>query len=265
MKIKEYLTNPVGKGSAIYPVRDMAKKMNDKYVLRKQKIKYKMYDVKGSIYFQFQIPSSTDGIYYDVIISFIKSAESGGVSILDMDFQIFSNCPSFVFTFCYSYNKRGLVLTDMQRNRTNKAIVESADTRNPYNLIGYEYSVYMALKHIVANNLINIEMIKKNSVKVITINKLIDNIQDFDSLMLRRDAKAKQNREKEKKDAKKLRIAQKVDVANLEETDVKHAATTEHVKEVMQQPKVASSNRTLTSNRTKSVKSTNRTKGVKKK
>lgn len=154
--IKEFLNNPAGKGSAVLNISATKEKFNIKYNEIHKKISHRSFSVKDDIYILVNIPSSVEGIFYDVLLKFIKNNKSIGSSILDMDMQIFSNSPSFLYTYANAYDKNKLFIRDCKKKLSSKMLSDIAKTRNPYGVLSYDFSVYSALYYIVTNGYTNI-------------------------------------------------------------------------------------------------------------
>ena len=202
MNIREYLSNPLGKGSAVMQIKHMADLYNKRYENNRQNISHKIYLVRDTLYFHIKIPSSIDIIHYDVVIKFMPTKVSTDVTILDMDFQVFSNCPSFIYTYANTYNRKGMVIPEIKRKLTKEAIKKSAKVRNPYDIIGYEYSIYLAFKYIMDKRLFSIIDMQQRAIKSKTVMDLYSKIQDFDSLMKKRSLREKVLRERNKQESK---------------------------------------------------------------
>ena len=94
--IKEFLNNPAGKGSTVLNINATKDKYIERYNLIRKKITHKTYFVKDIIYIIVNIPSSVEGIMYDVVLKFENTKKSTGNTITDMSMQLFSNSPSFL-------------------------------------------------------------------------------------------------------------------------------------------------------------------------
>lgn len=220
MYFQDYLKNPLGKGAAMYPARQMYREYADRYKLISDDIRYKVHIIKDNIYIHFRIPSNVDTIYYDTVIEFVYNSKSGGFSVLDWDFKVFSNCPSFVYTYSHAYAKRDMLIKDLDKKYSGNAHKTPADTRNPYKVTGYEYSVFMALYHIRARRIYSLRYLKAVGKVSSNMNALYADIQDMDSILKRRKAKQLQIREDEKKqqalEKKEMQLVNQQDVLGVE-------------------------------------------------
>lgn len=199
MFIRDYLRNPLGKGVAMYPARQMFQEYKDRYNTIAMDIRYRIYFINDKYYFHFRIPSKVDEITYDVVIEFHDNGKSINNTILDWDFRVFSNCPSFVFTYAYAYNKKDMLIKDLDKKFTNAAAKMPSNVRNPYKITGYEFSVFMALYHIMQRRVYLLSYLNEIALKPGNMTPLIRDIQDMDSILKRRKAKEMQMKESERR------------------------------------------------------------------
>jgi hypothetical protein len=149
MKISEYIDNPYGKGSAFVNRKVIyADLINRYYALTK---KYKMftnfiYKDGKDYYCHIRIPSeSIEEMTYDVII-FINHSSS---IIKNNEFKVFSNCPSFVFTYAYVFNKNKMLIDFLRGQFDDPILSEDPMVRNPNRVLGYEKSIFYALNYLI--------------------------------------------------------------------------------------------------------------------
>lgn len=204
MNLQQWIDNPLGKGSILND-KENTRRLNELYKDISKTIKVKLFKGKdkNKLYFYIKIPSESfpNDIFYDVVIELYRPKDSQNQSIYDMNFRFFSNCPSFVYYYAYAYNKRGFVMTSLQKRITEKSIVDPPNIRNPYRITAHEFSIYLAVKTIVSgpknfDSLMNIAETKK-------LGNVIKDIQNFNGLMKRykslkkaKSAKNKINRSK---------------------------------------------------------------------
>lgn len=135
--IASYIANPTGKGSAYVASRGMIKQgLNLTFIKLLQKYRRHFYAVpytypNGDILFLVKVPSEEyeqNKITYDVMF-LIKYDRNK--SRENRDIEVYSNCPSFVFTYCYVYNKKGLFLTKLRDKMPREALENAPVVRNP--------------------------------------------------------------------------------------------------------------------------------------
>lgn len=201
--IKEFLNNPAGKGSAVLNISSTKEKFKAKYDTICKKISHKTYSVKNDIYILVNIPSSVEGIFYDVLLKFSKGKSSVGKSITDMSMKIFSNSPSFLYTFANAYDKQKIFLRECRKKLSSKMLSDIAKTRNPYGVLSYDFSVFAALFYIVNNGYTSIEDLKMNDYMECGLNKVIDQVKHADTLQKNRKLQKDYNKMMEEKELKK--------------------------------------------------------------
>lgn len=158
MNIMEYFNNPAGVGAAIIPSReairtDYQNRFNKLFKEKKDLFRVDTF-VDGKDYFiLISIPSEEKdrNNSYDVVVKFndVKT-EQGSPTIRSYNIQLFSNSPSFIFTYAYVFNKEGLLVEELKRKLRDETF-DPPTTRNPYRAISYEKSTFMAVNYILAN------------------------------------------------------------------------------------------------------------------
>lgn len=193
--IKEFFNNPAGKGSAVLNINATKNKFQEKYNQIHKKISHKSFFVKDDIYILVNIPSSVEGIMYDVLMKFEKNKKSIGTTILDMEMQLFSNSPSFLYTYANAYDKQKLFIKECKKKLSPKMLSDIAKTRNPYGVLSYDFSIYSALWYVLSNGYTNIDDLK-----------MTDNINCNLSTVLKyvKDAELLQKNRKVQKDYNKM-------------------------------------------------------------
>lgn len=153
--IASYIANPTGKGSAYLAKRATIKQgLNLTFIKLLQKYRRHFYATpyiysSGDILFWVKVPSEDyehNKIAYDVMF-FIKYNKN--VKLVNRDIEVYSNCPSFVFTYCYVYNQRGLFLSKLRDKMPSEVLTRAPEIRNPIQSLGYEKSTYIAARYLV--------------------------------------------------------------------------------------------------------------------
>lgn len=154
MTIQEYLTNPAGKGSTVLGDQSLIKSRYEEEaqaLLSSGKIPNVYFLKKRYIIFHFQLESKSGAKYggnlhYDILIQLdIKAIKPEEKKILDIDFQVYSNCPSFLYTYANLFNKKGLLINWSKKLFEKETIRKMASVRNSYGIIGYERSLYITM------------------------------------------------------------------------------------------------------------------------
>lgn len=170
MTIEQYLTNPTGKGAAISlkPVRDQ---LDTEYQQLREKIQYRIYSKGNLLWFYVLIPShSADGVNYEVLIEVdIKTMNPDPNSREKIDllpFKCYSNTPSFVYTYAYVFHRQKLLIPFTEKYYAPQVLTQKPVVKNPYLMIGYERSIYMALKKITEQGNSAMFRIKPNQIPI---------------------------------------------------------------------------------------------------
>ena len=153
MTYEEYIRNPMGKNNAVYSQRFMFQEMytakfNAVMAREAGKISVTKYKVSEKQYIlHMMIPSEVvEKFYYDVIIVFTAPNESiaAETTLKNYSVQFYSNDPSFVFTYAYSFRKNNMFAEDFASKMSKIALTEKPKETNPKLLVGYVKSIYFA-------------------------------------------------------------------------------------------------------------------------
>lgn len=155
--ILQYIENPMGHGSAAMSGRRM---ILEDYAKRFAKLETR-YDFtpviyhdksKDVYYFHFLIPSETENENtYDVIVKLSAGDENvkKQSTIGEYTMQLFSNSPSFVYTFAYAYNKEKLLIENIAKDKYDHAVLSKPPVlRNPQEVLSYEKSTTFAILYL---------------------------------------------------------------------------------------------------------------------
>ena len=201
--IKEFFNNPAGKGSAILNINATKSKFEEKYNIIHKKITHKSFFVKNDVYILVNIPSSVEGIMYDVLLKFEKNKKSLGTTILDMEMKIFSNSPSFLYTYANAYSAQKLLIKECKKKLSNKMLSDIAKTRNPYGMLSYDFSVYSALHYVLSNGYTNIDDLKMTGSIKCDLSTVLRFVKDADALQKTRKIQKDYNKMMEQEKLKK--------------------------------------------------------------
>ena len=83
-------------------------------------------------------------LHYDVIVRFYFDSDSDRRINMDSLVEVYSNSPSFTFTYAYVYNKKDASIKDYNRYLSRKSITDAPKVTNPKELIGFEKSLFFA-------------------------------------------------------------------------------------------------------------------------
>lgn len=201
--IKEFFNNPAGKGSAVLNINATKNKFQEKYNQIHKRISHKSFFVKDDIYILVNIPSSVEGIMYDVLMKFEKNKRSIGTTILDMEMRLFSNSPSFLYTYANAYDKQKLFIKECKKKLSPKMLSDIAKTRNPYGVLSYDFSIYSALWYILSNGYTNIDDLKMTDNINCNLSTVLNYVKDAELLQKNRKVQKDYNKMVEQEKLKK--------------------------------------------------------------
>lgn len=203
MNPREYIQNPMGKGSAIIPNPEIKNKMRLEYEKVRNKITINRYvlDNRYLIYFLLIPSTSSTMIRYNVVLQFdLEENKISNYETIDfLNFLCYSNCPSFIFTYASVYNNQNMLIPWL-KSKYSKEVFMDSKVRNAYKLIGYEKSLYLSFLYILSNRRNVINEFMQNSISVKSPNKIIREVLSSDEIMrLYNKSKTKEKEDKEKK------------------------------------------------------------------
>lgn len=126
------------------------------------KISYKIgLDTKQRRYIAFKVPTEhstkyMSELYYDVLIEFIPSKieHFEARTLKKCPIKLYSNCPSFTFTFTYVYKKLNALAGLQGRNKFSKKGLKKAPAkRNPIGISGIEKTIWFSIYKMGEDNL----------------------------------------------------------------------------------------------------------------
>lgn len=209
MTPNQYLSNPIGKGSAVVPNKQIKDTLNAQFEnLCTYMQGYCYFLGKDDIVYHVKIPSSKEKtVEYDVIILFKKSdLDNRRVDrIDDMPFQCYSNCPSFMFTYAHTFREKGMIIKWTEKLYNEGIRKKRAETRNSWDIISYERSLYFALKYILKGNRNILENFMATCARVKKPDEILKSVKSGDEIMvIYNRAKELQRKEKLEKEKEKL-------------------------------------------------------------
>lgn len=168
MNLREFLNNPIGKGDASIPNKNLIiaalsakfEKYTDGSGGAHKKIDMKVYRNSSSdvYYFWLVVPTETErDNTYDVVFKFFDKDKKHkrDLSISNYDFQVFTNTPSFAYTYAYVYNKAGLIIPELSNKLGRTFYADSPDVRNRNQNVIYDKYIYFAARFILESKKMN--------------------------------------------------------------------------------------------------------------
>lgn len=210
MTPRQYIMNPLGKGSAIASQK-VREELDKEFTTLQHDITLKRYFIQGyRLIYHVIIPSrSVKNLNYDVILEFDLEQDPNATSIQDLNFQTFSNCPSFVYTYAHTFYKMNMIPTWLQKKYPKDILSKAPDIRNHYQIIFYERSLYLALRYITRKQTVGIEDSKSMSLALESTQTVYSKVKPFDDIMSAYNRAKKPSKDVKKKDEPKTRIKSK--------------------------------------------------------
>lgn len=227
MQLKKFLSDniPLGKGAIKIPAAELIERYRKQYdAMKAQHMQFK-HDAHyvmpgGRVVVHIKVPSeSVPNFYYDVLLEL--KAVNHSKQFEDCHIKIFSNCPSFVYTYAYVFYhlndpdldstnliidrfdqkipKDRLMVKGAEKKLGEEVLTNSPVVRNPYGLPLFDKSVYYAIFYLMEN--LNFDRVIYNK-KIITETQLLKSIPDFEKLMTNRKALEQKDRNARKATAK---------------------------------------------------------------
>lgn len=199
MNIMQYMANPLGKGSSIMMIGTMKRTLDEEYERIQESIRCMWYAIEKKYFVtHVKIPSkSVDKLYYDVLIEIdVDSIPQASSVINGGNVRVFSNCPSFTYTYAYVFNQKGDLIPWTKSKYNHKIFELEPGKRNPMGIENYEKSLYFAIKYITSNgrnykNKINYEVFR-----VHTHSQILTKITHADTVLTYYKSKKKKENER---------------------------------------------------------------------
>jgi len=217
--LSEYIDNPMGKGSTAIANRNLIKSdLDSRYnkLLEKHKdFKHTMYYDVNTFYAHILIPSESErNNTYDVVIQFVPLEKEviQDVNLNRYCIKVFSNCPSFTYTYAYVYNDYDMMIDFLRNKYRNQVLQDNPIVKNPGEIINFEKSIYFAAKYIQSNktlmNKFTLASIAKRMNKV----EFAKTIRNTDTIEL--EIKKENNRLKNEKEENLKKLRAKLEKPN---------------------------------------------------
>lgn len=186
MNMAEYMQNPLGKGASVLMLSSMRKVLDEEYGNIVQQITHTWYSLQDKYYIaHIKIPSkSSDKLYYDVLLEIDISSIPKNVTVINTSkCRVFSNCPSFVFTYAYVFDKNKDIIPWTKKKYNKKVFESNPVRRNPTELRNYERSLYFAIKYITSNGRNYKAGINLNMTRIRSHLQILNNLQSSDDVL----------------------------------------------------------------------------------
>lgn len=193
-----------------YQIDMITKGMREKY--KNLIYKYGMFNFNiskddNNYYFHIIIPSeSLKKMSYDTIIQLTKpTAEETDLNKYYI--KVFSNSPSFTFTFAYAINDAGMLVDGTASKISKEALVTPPTIRNPGLMLGFEKFIFMACEFLKENNMLNSDELDKDFAKLfVPYAKVLRSIPDDETKLKEYQIRNKNKTKEEKYLDRKTRV-----------------------------------------------------------
>ena len=261
MTLQDLMRNPTGPGSAQFAGRkaiigDLSRRLS--VIAAKNEFETRLFtgeDDEGPCeVWHVRVPSETlpasVGFKWDVVIRLAAPSELTSVGLVRAaEARVFSNNPSFVFTYANAALKNEVLFEKLARKKlSKKAIDQAGSMRNPSSTMGFEKSIWFAMAIIV-----NDELYKRPSglkVEKFDWKKIFSRVEDFDKISERYEyrigieaKKRQKERKEERRQPKKKPTRNRSATAKQPKKSVNKAKKTSTVRKVKKARKVGSSRR----------------------
>jgi hypothetical protein len=152
------LLRPFNKGFSALQIRLVMNDLVYRYSKNiRDKIKVRFCKENNDYFIYARIPSESNDIYpdsapihYDVILQLTPPNKAALAldSIREYDVKVFSNIPSFVFTFNYVYHHKRALVNLPSEYYTHRALMEKPRMRNPLYLLGIDKSLWFTVYYL---------------------------------------------------------------------------------------------------------------------
>lgn len=186
MSLNQYILNPALKTNALLnaSTRELIKasyekKFDQVMVKENGKVQYYLFtEADKNVYWAYiKVPSEiVHNFYYDVIFKFIPTSSTGFFDdLFKFNMQVFSNDPSFVFTYAYVFNKNNLFIKELASKMGREPLKDKPEEKNSLEQIGYEKAIYFAYL-IMRERKLNKLLRFKSEAKQLDIKFILENV-----------------------------------------------------------------------------------------
>jgi len=218
ISLRQYIDNPYRGSSFLASRRAIKIGLNHSFISLLQKYRTKFYAVpyvypSGELLMHVRVPSEEhkfNRLHYDVLFKF-SNDPTQRYSMRNV--KMFSNSPSFLFTYAYTYYHDDLIIDEFAEKLPIVALTRPPEIRNPVESLGYEKSTYIAARYLIDGFLLTESYIqrfgkKMNAMEQINLNMQIgDPEQIVQIYALGREMQVKEH--KKKVDEERRRTRQK--------------------------------------------------------
>lgn len=218
MNIQQYLENPMGKGDASVMNRKLIKdsmtmKFHTYFDKKGKLIKIHSYvTVNGEYYIHLVLPTETErDNTYDVVFHFYDPEKKflSSKSIRDYEVQMFSNDPSFGYTFAYVYNKNGMMIEPLATKIGRDFLTRPPVVRNRFETVNYNKYIFYGALYLMENQCLTRLYLTTHATTYAPV-VLVKNVRTLQTIMAEYERAEKQLRKEKKYVETQDRAASKV-------------------------------------------------------
>jgi hypothetical protein len=218
--LNQLISNPSGIGSSFLSSRKAIKEdLYRKFVAvveKNKKTPFRMASFEDKkeekIYFHIQVLSESleKPFFFDVVLEF-NTIEWTKKALMESEVKIFSNSPSFVFSYAFVAKENDLIIPWMEKLIEKKALTENPRVRNPVEIMGFEKSIYFAYLWMEEN-----EFFKRSYSSPTTFSKkkILDIVESSEKILSLYNNQKKKEAAERKKEKEKKKLALKKAEAN---------------------------------------------------
>lgn len=171
ISIKQYINNPY-RGSAFLASRQLIKRgLNQVFIELLNKNRRQFFAVpylynNGDVLFHVRVPSEEykyNKLHYDVLLKVLYDPKK---KYADRDVKIFSNSPSFVYTYAYAYYHSDIMVDEFASRLPVQALNQAPEIRNPLESLGFEKSTYIASRYLLDGFALNDNYVNRFGVRM---------------------------------------------------------------------------------------------------
>lgn len=176
MTLQEYIDNPMGKGDASLGQNRLVtlNLLKQKYEILTKSKRIKMHcyisSLSGTYFIHLIIPSESErDNTYDVVFEFTDNPKSENKkSLSGHNVRVFSNSPSFAYTFAYVYKKHNLMIDSLIKKLGKDFVKIAPEVRNRYQIVNYEKYVFFGAMYIRESGILNLDKFVSKASKTMT-------------------------------------------------------------------------------------------------
>ncbi len=185
MDINSYLQNPYGKGSSFSGAAKAIADLNTQYTELAASFACKVYKYQSNAIVHVVVPSAKNpNITYDVVLEYkLNDVRPEDITVGDMPCTVFSNCPSFIFTYASVFRKNNLLCNWLDSKYRNEVRKLDPTIKNKYNIIGLERSLYLAMLHLKKSGMYRVSVLTGAINKVSSYSRIASTIRSQDQIM----------------------------------------------------------------------------------